>query len=129
MNDRMYFLLMRPPSQPATYVPTMLKSPISASAVTATCGGMPAVGQIRGQVHADEHDLEAADEEAQRQEHVAAMPERLARSPARCRLLERVRLRVAPLDHRRRQRHDEQRHAREREQRAVPAEVRRASIA
>ena len=36
------------------------------------------VGEVRGQVHADEHDLEAADEEADRQQHVAAVAERLA---------------------------------------------------
>ena len=60
------------------YVPTMLKSPMSASAVTATCAGKPLVGEIGRQVHADEHDLEAADEEADRQQHVAAMAERLA---------------------------------------------------
>ena len=64
MNDRMYFLLMRPPSHPAMYVPTMLKRPTSASAVTATCGAMPRSREIRGQVHADEHHLESADEKA-----------------------------------------------------------------
>ena len=32
---------MREPSHPVVYVPMMLKSPISASAVTATCGAKP----------------------------------------------------------------------------------------
>ena len=43
------------------------------------------IGEIGGQVHADEHDLEAADEEADRQQHVAAVAERFAhRLPADC---------------------------------------------
>jgi len=40
--------------------------------------GHALVEQVRGQVHADEYDLEAAHEQAQRQEHIAAVAERLA---------------------------------------------------
>ena len=72
----------------------MLNRPISISAVTATLRRQALVGEVRRQVHADEHDLEAADEEADREQHVAAMRERFAHRLGR-RLLERRRRRRA----------------------------------
>ena len=55
----------------------MLNRPITAMVQAPTCGAEPAVDQIGRQMHGDEGELEAAGEEAEHQQHVAAMPERL----------------------------------------------------
>ena len=55
----------------------MLNRPISRDGPGAGLGAEPAVDQIGRQVHGDEGELEAAGEEAQHQQHVAAMAERL----------------------------------------------------
>ena len=86
-----------------------------------------AVGEVRGQVDADEHDLEPADEEAERQQHVAAMRQRLGHRLAG-RLPEHVPRRFPPLDHRGRERHDHQRDGGERQKRAVPADARQQPL-
>ena len=66
-------------------------------------------------MHADEDDLKTADEEAEREQHVAAMAERLAHRFAG-RLFEQVGVRAqVSLDHRRGQRDHQQTHARERQ--------------
>ena len=60
----------------------MLNSPIERQRRHGDVRRQPVIGEVRRQVHADEHDLEAADEEADGQQHVAAVPERFAASPA-----------------------------------------------
>src|SRR4026208_437124 len=99
MVERRYFLLKRPPSQPAPKVPTTLNSPISASAVM-PCAGLrpesltdagrcagrrPAVGgaqagvaDVRRQVHREHGDMEAAHEVAPEQQVEALLAHRLA---------------------------------------------------
>jgi len=94
----------------------MLKSPIRASAVTPTCAGSPLSS-------ADEHDLKAADEESERQQHVTAVPKRLAHRFAG-RLLECVNMLPASLDHRGGERRDEDADRSERQQGTVPADLR-----
>ncbi len=81
-----------------------------------------AVGKVRGQVHADEDDLEAADEEAEGEQHVAAVAERLAQRLAG-RLLERVRNGIAALDECRGERKHQQAERAQCQQRAVPTEM------
>jgi len=78
-------------------------------------------------VHAHEHDLKAADEEADGEQHVAAVPERFAHRFAG-RLLENMRVHDAPLDHRCSQRRDREANAAECHQRAHPADVRQQPL-
>ena len=56
----------------------MLNRPMKRDGPGADVGAEPAVEQIGRQVHGDEGELEAAGEEAEHQQHVAAMAERLA---------------------------------------------------
>ena len=106
----------------------MLNSPISASDDDGDVRREAAVGQERRQVHADEHDLEAAHEEADRQQHVAAVAERLAHRLAG-RLLESVRAEpLAVLDHAERERDHQEADRRHRQERAVPADVRQQPL-
>ena len=100
----------------------MLNNPTRASAVTRDIGGQAVVHQVGRQVHADEYHLETADEEADRQQHVAAMAERLADRLSGG-LHESVYVRMAALHHRRRQRRHERPTPPASQQRAVPAEV------
>ena len=69
---------MRPESTPDEIEPTMLKKPISASAIAAIDRRDADIGEIGRQVHGDEGDLEAADEEAGDQQPVGAVAEGLA---------------------------------------------------
>jgi hypothetical protein len=99
----------------------MLQSPMVAS-VHAHLGGETAVDEIGRQMHGDEGELEAAGEEAEHQEHVGAVRERL-----RKRLLQRLRRRMfGLLDRRGRQRQRERQHGEhargEDEKRLLPAD-------
>ena len=78
-------------------------------------------------MHADEHDLETADKEAQRKEHIAAVAERLAHRFAG-RLLEGVRMVFAPLDHHRGERRHQQADRGQRQQRSVPSHMRQQQL-
>ena len=53
----------------------MLNSPMVAKRPAADLGRKAAVDQIGRQMHGDEGELEAAGEEAEHQQHVAAVPE------------------------------------------------------
>ena len=77
---------MRSPSQPEASEPTMLNRPITAMVQPPTSRRQAAIDQIGRQVHGDEGELEAAGEEAEHQQHIGAMPERLRqRLPQRLR--------------------------------------------
>jgi len=84
-----------------------------------------AIDQIGRQVHRDERELKAAGEEAEHQQHIGAMAERL-----RQRRLERLLVRrrhVVRRDRRRaereRQRHDQQHQPSKHQERGLPAEI------
>ena len=85
------------------------------------------IGEVRRQMHADEHYLEAADEKADREEHVPAMAERLGHRLAR-RLLESVRLTLTALDHRSGKRRHQQADGRQRDQGGLPAHIRQQPL-
>ena len=55
----------------------MLNSPITAMVQPPTSRRQPAVDQVRRQVDGDERELEAAGEEAEHQQHVGAVQQRL----------------------------------------------------
>ena len=64
-------------SQPDPREPTALARPITASVQPPTDSGQAGVLQVGRQMHGDEGELEAAGEEAEHEQHVAAVPEGL----------------------------------------------------
>ena len=85
------------------------------------------IGEVGRQMHADEHDLKAAHEKADRQQHVAAMAECFGHRLG-CRLLERVSFAFATLDHCGGERRHQQADGGQRNQRALPADVRQQPL-
>ncbi len=104
----------------------MLNRPMSPMVQAPTSRRKTAIDQIDRQVHGDESELEAAGEEAEHQQHVAAMTEGLAERL--CDRLLRTRRRRGSgrrtglgCRQRQRERQDEQHHAAEGDKRVLPA--------
>ena len=82
MIDSRYRLGIRPESQPEPSEPMMLNRPMRPMVQAPMSAPSPRSTQIGRQVHGDEGELEAAGEEAQHQQHVAAVAEGLDSAPA-----------------------------------------------